>query len=104
MKFSSNIVLFFIASSLVLPIRSIDLSEDKISAAYKDGGKNKINFSTTYMNADGSDCTPCELFPGTYLKHLFGSEAKSVCIDCSKVDDTCNQMKIVASFEKSWSM
>jgi len=76
-------------SSLVLPIRSIDLSEDKIRAAY-DSGKNKFSFSSTYMNVDGSDCAPCELCPGTHLKYLFGSEAKSVCIDCSKVDNSCN--------------
>ena len=104
MKFSSNVLTFFIGSSLIAPISSTNLSLDKIKEAVGDGGANNIRFSSTYTNSDGSACTPCILCPGSRLSSLFDPNAKSICVDCSKATDSCSRMKVVSTFDKEWKM
>ena len=104
MKFSTNVLTYFIGSALITPIISADLSQDKIKQSVGDGGANKFKFSSMYVNADGSACIPCELCPGSRLNSLFDPDVKSICVDCSKSEDSCSRMKVISSFEKDWNM
>lgn len=68
-----------------------------------DGGVNKMSFSLTYTNNDGSICTPCLLCEGSALSNVFDPNRASLCVSCTG-NDSCNEATITNSFHKAWGM
>lgn len=72
-------------------------------ASVGDGGEEKMSFSLSYTNIDGSICTPCVFCEGSALHNTFDPNVGSLCMSCANYA-SCDQAIITNSFQKAWGM
>lgn len=100
MQFSKSVLFYFLASA---GVAVGDTTNSNLKDAVGDGGVNKMSFSLTYTNNDGSICSPCLLCEGSALPNVFDPKRASLCISCTG-NDSCNEAIITNSFHKAWGM
>ena len=100
MQFSKSVLFYFLASA---GVAAGDTTNSNLKDAVGDGGVNKMSFSLTYTNNDGSICSPCLLCEGSALPNVFDPKSASLCVSCTG-NDSCNEAIITNSFHKAWGM
>lgn len=61
------------------------------------GCQNNVQFSSKFMTDSGEECNTCILCNGSHLSDVFKPKSKGVCVDCSAVEDTCNNFSITTT-------
>jgi len=100
MQFSTSVLIYFLATA---GVAAGETSTSTIKEAVGDGGENKMSFSLSYANNDGSTCSPCLLCEGSALHNLFDPKIASMCISCTD-NASCDEVIITNSFQKAWGM
>ena len=68
------------------------------------GCQNNVQFSSKFMTDSGEECNTCVLCDGSHLSDIFKPKSKGVCVDCSAVEDTCNNFSVITKFDSEWIM
>ena len=80
MQFSTSVLFYFLATA---GVAAGETSTSTIKDDIGDGGENKMSFSLSYANNDGSTCAPCLLCEGSALPNVFDPKSASLCVSCT---------------------
>jgi len=75
-----------------------------IEGAVGNGCANTIQLSHAFETAQGEPCNQCSFCAGSSLSSIYNPHIDSTCVECVSEDSTCNSLRLITSFQKSWIM
>jgi len=75
-----------------------------IEGAVGNGCENTIQLSHAFETAQGEPCNQCSFCAGSSLSSIYNPHIDSTCVECLSEDSTCNTLRLITSFQKSWIM
>jgi len=75
-----------------------------IEGAVGNGCANTIHLSHAFETAQGEPCNQCSFCAGSSLSSILNPHIDSTCVECASEDSTCNSLRFITSFHKSWIM
>jgi len=75
-----------------------------IEGAVGNGCANTIQLSHAFETAQGEPCNQCSFCAGSSLSSILNPHIDSTCVECASEDSTCNSLRFITSFHKSWIM
>ena len=100
MLFSKLALLYFLSTTRV---SAGETSTRTINDDVGDGEANKMSFSLSHANKDGSACAPCVLCEGSALNNVLDQKTSSLCVRCAD-DASCEEAIMTNSFQKACHM
>lgn len=98
----SSYIIVLLSNYLLTSV--IGLQDAAIKSAVGDGPKNKIAITSSFVDETGSACSTCKFCDGVKFRALFEPQGSDCCIDCGTVGNTCNQFRVISTFETAWMM